>query len=397
MRIAFLTNITTNSRAFGGGNVHVTQVAHRLIERGHTLYTNLQREDNKHFIKLSEREFFSRGEEIDAFYIRIHGSNNNDKLTLLRKSNIFAPCIWEVNSPLEELVTRGISSESLEKYNKQRKNFAQMVDVAICVSDEMAEYARDFLGIKSTFVIPNASDPLLFDPGKKDESLYNTSRFKVLYAGSFKYSWQDIKTLQLLAKRLAEMRQKDVVILVTAEGDSTDNLIFLGNIPYREMPRYLASADVGLCLYENFNFYKKFYGSPTKLYDYMASGLPVIGTNFGQIKYVIETNKSGLLTDNSVDDLIEKILFLKNNPEVALEMGMRGRKAVIEKYNWDSVVARTESILVEAIEKRKKLLSSSSSLLKSVYNFNYKTSGLIQINYNALRHRLFKVKKGLIS
>ncbi|MGQ9570235.1 MAG: glycosyltransferase [bacterium] len=395
MKIAFLTNIPTNIAGSGGGYVHASQVAKRLINRGHILYTNLQNESDQ-FIKFASRDFFRKGKEIDAFYIRIDGWSGRDELTLLRQSNPFAPCIWEINAPLEEMRTSGISEKSLLKFNNRRKKLARMVDVAICVSDEMEEYAREYLGIRSTFVIPNGSDPDLFNPAKRDNNIYDKTKYKVLYSGSFKYKWQDLKTIQSLAKKLKEEKYNDVLIIVTAEGESSDNLLYLGYVQYGEIPRFIASADVGLCLYENYDFYKKFYYSPTKFYDYMASGLPVIGTNAGQIKLVIDENQNGLLTDNSIEDLIEKIMLLKNNPDIASEMGLRGRKAVIKKYNWDNVVLQTESILLEAIEKHKILLNNQPKWRSAITNFNSKVVRPLQQYYKSSKHILSKAKSIII-
>jgi glycosyltransferase involved in cell wall biosynthesis len=383
MRIAYLTNVLTDTVS-AGGSVHVTQVAKCLIERGHTLYTNLQNESDN-FVKFTVKDFFKKRKEIDIFYVRIPGWAKNDELTLLRKSNPFAPCIWEVNSPLEELRTLGISEEKLQKLNKRRKKLSKMVDVAICVCDEMGRYARDELGIEKIFVIPNGSDPELFTPEKKDENIYDKTKYKILWAGSPKYSWQGMNIIQKLAKTLKEKNIDDVLIIVTAEGKSSENLLYLGHIPYSEMPRYMASADAGILL-RVFDFYR-FYGSPLKLYDYMASGLPVIGTNGGQIELVLEENQNGLLTDNSIEDLIEKILFLKNNPDIASEMGLRGRKAVSDKYNWENVVLQTESILLAAIENHRDSLNNSlkGRLLANLNNWEI-------IKYASYLLRNIKVK-----
>lgn len=346
MKIAYLTNIVTNSRD-AGGNVHASQVASGLLQRGHELYTNLERESGG-FIKLKGTEFFGKGKAIEAFYIRIHGDPGNDGLTLYRTANRKAPCIWEINGPLEEMRTRGTVESLLKKYNAVRKALGGMVDAAICVSSEMEQYARSFLGIKRTFVLPNGSDVRLFSPERREQGLYEAGKFKVIWTGSAEYAWQGLHIVREVAERLRR-RDEDILFLVTAEGDSTGNLRYLGRIPYVQMPRYIASADAGLCIYEDIRFYEKFYFSPLKLYDYMACGLPVIGNDVGQIKQVIEENGNGLLTDNAVDSVIDKIVFLKSNRRLALEMGARGRTAATEKYNWDNVVVRTEDILNHAI------------------------------------------------
>lgn len=387
MKIAYLTNILTNANS-PGGSIHVSQIAKKLIERGHILYTNLQNESDI-FVKFTEKDFFSRGEEIEIFYIRIDGWARRDELTLLRKSNLFAPCVWEVNAPIEELKTYGISGAKLDKLKRRRKKLAKMVDMAICVSDEMGEYAREELDIKNVYIIPNGSDPTFFNPEKRDESMYEKTKYKILWSGSSKYKWQGIEIVKKIAKVLREKGIDDIAVVVTAEGESSGNLLFVGQIPYSEISRYVASVDIGLCIYENIDFYKNFYFSPLKLYDYMASSLPVIGTNFGQIKHVIETYKCGLLTDNTVEDLIEKIMFLKNNPEIASEMGRRGRKAVVEKYNWDNVALQTESILLETIERHKMLLNSKPKWWLAINNFNCK---IIAPLYNSSKHRLYEVR-----
>jgi glycosyltransferase involved in cell wall biosynthesis len=392
MRIAYLTNVLTDIVS-AGGSVHVTQVAKRLIERDHILYTNLQNESDN-FVKLTEKDFYKKGKEIDIFYVRIHGWPKNDELTLLRKSNPLVPCIWEVNSPLEELRTLGISEEKIQKLNKRRKKLSKMVDVAICVCDEMGRYARDELGIKKIFVIPNGSDPDLFTPEKKDKNIFDGTKYKILWVGSPKYSWQGVNIIQELAETLKRKKIDDILIVVTAEGKSSENLLYLGHIPYSDMPRYMASADAGLLL-RIFDFYR-FYGSPLKLYDYMASGLPVIGTNGGQIEHVIDENQNGLLTDNSIEDLIEKILFLKNNPDIASEMGLRGRKAVIEKYNWDNVVLQTESVLLDAIEKHKILINSQPKWRLAMTNLNSKVMLPLQPYYKSSRRILSKAKSLII-
>lgn len=339
---------TTSPEA--GGYVHVSQVANQFLNRGHTLYSNLLSESNR-FIKLTKGDFFSRGSEIDVFYVRIHGSAWNDELTLYREANLNAPCVWELNAPLEELLRKpGISEKNLSKLNKRRKELAQMVDAAICVSNEMEEYARNKLKIKKTFLVPNGSDPKHFAPDKKSINIYDKSKFIVLWSGSPEYTWQGLEIVQKLSEKLKKI-DRDILVAVTAEGKSDENTRYLGRIPYSEIPIYMASANVGLCIYKNIDFYKKFFFSPLKLFDYMASGLSVIGSNVGQIKLVIEENKNGLLTDTSVDDLIEKILYLKANNELASKMGARGREAVVKRYNWGRVVLQIEEILFALLKQ----------------------------------------------
>jgi glycosyltransferase involved in cell wall biosynthesis len=76
---------------------------------------------------------------------------------------------------------------------------------------------------------------------------------------------------------------------------------------------------------------------PNKIFEYMASGLPVIGSNFPLWKTIIEDNDAGICVDPlNPKEISDAINYLISNPEKAKEMGENGKKMVIEKYNWDN-------------------------------------------------------------
>jgi glycosyltransferase involved in cell wall biosynthesis len=77
---------------------------------------------------------------------------------------------------------------------------------------------------------------------------------------------------------------------------------------------------------------------PTKMFEYMALGLPIIVSGFPIYRNVVEEAGCGLCLDNPGDpaELAEAIRWLIDHPQEAAEMGQRGRKAVTERYNWDT-------------------------------------------------------------
>lgn len=74
---------------------------------------------------------------------------------------------------------------------------------------------------------------------------------------------------------------------------------------------------------------------PIKLYEYMLSGIPVVASDFPLWKQIISENDCGICIDpKNPEEIAEAISYLLKNDERAKEMGLNGRKSVLEKYNW---------------------------------------------------------------
>jgi len=74
---------------------------------------------------------------------------------------------------------------------------------------------------------------------------------------------------------------------------------------------------------------------PNKLFEYMAAGLPVIASDFSYWKSLIGKYNCALFVDpENPKKVAQAINHLLNNPEKAKGMGLNGRRAVEEKFNW---------------------------------------------------------------
>lgn len=108
-----------------------------------------------------------------------------------------------------------------------------------------------------------------------------------------------------------------------------------GPVPYETVFDILARANVGMAiLHPDPNYVDSL---PTKLFEYMAAGLPVIASNFPLWREIVEGNNCGVCVDplnpKAIADAIE---YLITHPEEARKMGENGRRAVEEKYNWET-------------------------------------------------------------
>ena len=74
--------------------------------------------------------------------------------------------------------------------------------------------------------------------------------------------------------------------------------------------------------------------SPNKLFDSLSAGKPIIVNSAGWTKDLVEKNKCGYYVNPSIhQELKEKILFLKENSKIVLEMGENSRKLAEDVYD----------------------------------------------------------------
>ena len=76
---------------------------------------------------------------------------------------------------------------------------------------------------------------------------------------------------------------------------------------------------------------------PTKLFEYMASGVPVVASDFPLWRKIVEDAGCGLLVDPQKPEAIAKAMdWLFEHPNQAADMGAAGRRAAHRTYNWQS-------------------------------------------------------------
>lgn len=100
----------------------------------------------------------------------------------------------------------------------------------------------------------------------------------------------------------------------------------------QEVWRRASRCHVGLAVLAGSPNHRESY--PTKLFEYMALGLPVIASDFPLYRDVVEGSQCGLCIEPKPDQLQNAIAWLQDNPEKAAAFGQAGRKAVKERYNW---------------------------------------------------------------
>jgi glycosyltransferase involved in cell wall biosynthesis len=300
----------------------------------------------------------------DAVYVRAHP--RLERALLPQLARVRKPVVWEINAPCYEswwaarlegrrlLPTRTEWQRRYEaaKCQRLRPRFADRVAAAICVSERLAAYARAEIGLTNVRVVPNGSDPDLFRPDRRNRSSLQWSDrdFVIAWAGSADYPWHDLprvfKVAEECAGRFPTWRFAFLCDRSQLPRSLPASVIFAERLDYFAVPTYLASADVGLCLYRGIQFSKwGNYFSPLKLFDYLASGLPVIASDKGQASDLVGQHECGLVVDDSTEALVEALTNIEGGRARAAQMGSNGRGAIQALYNWDRVTAETLDVL----------------------------------------------------
>lgn len=148
-----------------------------------------------------------------------------------------------------------------------------------------------------------------------------------------------IDCFSVLARRYANIKLElaaegryfnDVKKLVSNLG-LVDRVVCYDWIEPDKMPEYLSKIDIGLLpLIQNtkFNLAK----SPTKLFEYMAMGKPVIASNVGESFCVIQDGETGFIA-GSKEEFMNKMQILIEDENLRKSIGQKAHQEIKEKYS----------------------------------------------------------------
>ena len=111
--------------------------------------------------------------------------------------------------------------------------------------------------------------------------------------------------------------EKDLKQLVTSL-QLEDKVKFIPKVKLEDLPNYTVAADFGINLLENLNLSKQM-ASPNKLFEYIHAEIPVICSNTLENNRVLDQFKIGLTTENSKEDIAQKMSYLSENNKFSSE------------------------------------------------------------------------------
>lgn len=113
----------------------------------------------------------------------------------------------------------------------------------------------------------------------------------------------------------------------------------------------MASCHVGVALLRpSPNFVDSY---PTKLFEYMALGLPVVVSDFPLWRSVVDDARCGLAVDpTNISAVQDAFRWMLGHPEEARAMGLRGKEVVSNKYNWASEFKKLRDLYQDLLADR---------------------------------------------
>jgi glycosyltransferase involved in cell wall biosynthesis len=171
----------------------------------------------------------------------------------------------------------------------------------------------------------------------KPMSSKNNGKFTVLYSGAFSVAYdfdQVLKAAKILEKH------EDVEIILQGGGELLNyvkqrvaemklkNVKIIDKILSREdVAKLMGEADALLLPLRDFG--RPYLGISSKLYEYQAAGKPIICCADGQpAEYVKETKAGVVVKPGDYEAIAKAVFYLKNNPNLARELGDSGRRYV---------------------------------------------------------------------
>ena len=207
-------------------------------------------------------------------------------------------------------------------------------------------------------VIPNGADTRFFSPDCDGEparaSLDLDGRFVVAYIGSHGLS----HGLDAVLEAAAE--QPEVTFLLVGDGADRDRLLAerdrrgLRNVMMRpsvaksEVPWLYAAADACLVPLRDVPVFETFV--PSKLFEVLAAGRPVIGAVRGEARDILARSGGALLVEpERGDQLAQAVARLRADPQLRIELGRRGRAFVEQHYDRDALASRYLELLRQVV------------------------------------------------
>ncbi len=245
---------------------------------------------------------------------------------------------------------------NINSIRQLKRQYVKCDNQFLCISDFIKGYIQRALNPKpeNIYVILNGCDISSFHSQTPERS---KDTFTLVSVGSF-HPYKNQRFLLKVLQHLVAQGVKDIHLQLLGDGSERQNLEnyahqnnltnhvqFLGYVDNPEVFMSQAHALVHSAIDEPFGLI---------LLEGMSSQLPIIAFRSGGIPEIVVHGKTGYLAaENDTEDFAQRIMELRNNPELAIQMGKNGQEAV-SKFAIDKYVGKIETLYFNLLQKNTK-------------------------------------------
>jgi phosphatidylinositol alpha-1,6-mannosyltransferase len=147
---------------------------------------------------------------------------------------------------------------------------------------------------------------------------------------------------------IGEGPYKDYLVKRAAELKVSHAITFIGRIQYDELPRYICVGDIFAMPSRSRLAGLEVEGLGIVYLEASACGLAVIGGKSGGAPDAVLEGETGFAVDGtSADSVAEAAVALLDNPELARQMGVRGRQWIIDEWRWEIWAQKFAQLLTQ--------------------------------------------------
>lgn len=118
----------------------------------------------------------------------------------------------------------------------------------------------------------------------------------------------------------------------------TERIIFTGRVAHNLIPKYLKAMDILLAPFPETEHYK-YYMSPLKIFEYMASDRPIITTDLPTIREILNDSNAKIIMPENNEELARAVAELLEDNNLANQLADQAKNDV-QEYTWEKRAAR---------------------------------------------------------
>jgi glycosyltransferase involved in cell wall biosynthesis len=347
-----------------GGSIHVTAVADGLARLGHDVHVAVTPggefpRDAVHWIALpppagrkelrwaNTRALRAMARELrpDVVIERYYNFGGEG---IAAADDVGAIAVLEVNAPVidhpgsgKKLLDRALIFEPMRRWRERicrRSDLIVTPNAAILPPDTPRSKILE---------VEWGADTDRFHPGVTGSIPFDRPADTVaVFAGAFR-NWHGTIHIVTALRELRARGRRDIGAVFIGDGpelrrvreaaEGLDGVIFTGAIAHDRLPACLSACDIGVAPFDpdsHPSLALGFYWSPLKIFEYMATGLPVVAPALDRIPNLVGHNREGLLYDSAIRTGLPHAFEALTDLHLRQRLGRAARERAVRDYSW---------------------------------------------------------------